>query len=257
MHRVSAFLSGLLLILVTVVVLPVAMLSHARGWQLVQTLPVWWHRFALARLGVRVIETGAPVTGGPLLVTSNHCSWLDIPVLGSRMPLSFVAKSEVARWPIFGLFARLQRCVFVDRQRRGKTGETTSEIAARLGQGNIMVLFAEGTSSDGNEVLPFRSALLGAAKAALGEADGAIVWVQPVAIIYRRLQGLPIGRSDRPRIAWYGDMDLFPHLIAMFAMRALDVEVIWGVPVPFDVGTDRKALAAELERRVREMVTTA
>lgn len=254
MHRISALVSGLALGLVTVMLLPVAITADRLNWPLAQTLPMWWHCFALARLGVRVTEIGAPAPDRPLLITPNHSSWLDIPILASRMPLSFVAKSEVATWPLVGLFARLQHCIFVERDRRARTGLTTGELARRLSAGDAMVLFPEGTSSDGNGVVPFRSALLGAAAAALGDGPGAVVWIQPVAIRYRRLQGLPIGRSDRPRVAWYGDMDLAPHLLTVFLLRAIDVEVIWGEPILFGIKTDRKLLANDLEQRVRTML---
>jgi len=254
MHRISAAISGLALVLVTLVVLPIELLADWLDWRLARRIPVWWHGFTLARLGVRIVETGRPGANRPLLIVANHTSWLDIPILASRMPFSFVAKSEVAKWPIFGLFARLQHCVFVERERRSRTGATTSELADRLAAGDAMVRFPEGTSSDGNQVLPFRSALLGAATAALGATPDAVVWVQPAAIRYRRLQGLPIGRSDRPRVAWYGDMDLLPHLLTVFSLRALDVEVIWGEPVRFGATSDRKKVAGELEETVRGMM---
>jgi 1-acyl-sn-glycerol-3-phosphate acyltransferase len=254
MHRVSAVLSGLALVAVTLALLPVQVLANRADWALARHLPVWWHGFVLARLGLHVTEIGHPGKDRPLLITANHSSWLDISVLASRRPMSFVAKSEVARWPLFGALARLQRCVFVERERRARTGATTSELGQRLANGDVMVLFPEGTSSDGNGVLPFRSALLGAAAAALEKADISVVWVQPVAIRYRRLQGLPIGRFERPRVAWYGDMDLVPHLLTVFSLRALDVEVIWGEPIVFGAKSDRKLMAFDLEQRVRRMM---
>jgi len=254
MHRVSAVFSGLILVMVTLALLPVQLLADRCGLSLAGRLPRWWHGFALDQLGVRVVETGAASHDRPLLIVANHSSWLDIPVLASRLPLAFVAKSEVAGWPVFGLFARLQRCVFVERERRARTGVAAGVLADRLAAGDAMVLFPEGTSSDGNGVLPFRSALLGAAAGALTKSAADTVWIQPVAIVYRRLQGLPIGRFERPRVAWYGDMDLVPHLLGVFALRALDVEVIWGDPVSFGSASDRKIVAADLEQRVRRML---
>jgi 1-acyl-sn-glycerol-3-phosphate acyltransferase len=259
MSRIGAISAAIGLIVVTLVVLPAQMIAHRCKWPFARRLPVWWHRFALARLGFRVTEIGAPAADRPLLLVPNHASWLDIPLLGSRMPLSFVAKSEVARWPIFGLLARLQRCVFVERERRTKTGDVARDIGARLADGDVMVLFAEGTSNDGNGVLPFRSALLGAATAAMtaSRPDGAThatVWVQPVAIRYTRIHGLPVGRADRPKLAWYGDMDLLPHLKAVFALRAVDVEIVWGEPIAAVPGMDRKRLAYDLEVQVRALL---
>lgn len=257
MTRASAILSAILLVAVTLVALPIELLADRFNWPLARSLPVWWHRFALKRLGFRVTEVGHVARERPLLLLPNHSSWLDIPILGSRMPLSFVAKSEVASWPVFGLFARLQRCVFVERERRARTGDVARHIGARLADGDVMVLFAEGTSNDGNGVLPFRSALLGAATSAMGDSGTMgheTVWIQPVAIRYTRIHGLPIGRADRPKLAWYGDMDLIPHLGGVFLLRAVDVEIVWGEPVAFTRAANRKAIAVELESCVRQLL---
>lgn len=251
MRKLAAILAVMRLAAITSIALPLQMLAVKAGWRLAATLPVWWHRRALSALGARVHVTGAPVTDRPLLITPNHVSWLDIPVIAALMPISFVAKSEVADWPLFGLFAKLQRCVFVDRTRRSATGRATSELGSRLADGDCMVLFPEGTSSTGDVVLPFRSALLGAARAAITDGGHQRVWVQPLTLAYTRLGGLPIGRAERPRVGWYGDMDLPPHLWGVFLAGGLDVEVIWGEAVPFDEGTDRKRLTAQLETRVR------
>ena len=109
---------------------------------------------------------GEPVRGRAVLFVSNHVSWADIVVIGSIAPVAFVAKREVADWPLVGITARMQRTVFVDRARRHQTGDAIGEIVERLAAGTSVVLFAEGTSSDGNRVLPFRSALVGAVKEA-------------------------------------------------------------------------------------------
>ncbi len=243
------------LTVVTLILLPLQWLAVRYGWQVRRTIPVLFHRVGCWLLGVRVTERGGLCATRPLLVSANHVSWLDIVVLGSRVPLSFIAKSEVASWPLFGTFARLQRSVFVNRQRRSATGRTNSEIAERLADGDAMVLFAEGTSSDGSRVLPFRSALIGAAQAALagnGEAGPETVWVQPLAIVYTRLQGLPLDRRTRPLIGWYGDMDLAPHLWRLMKEGAMDVELVWGEPVAVTPSTSRKALTLQLEETVRE-----
>lgn len=251
MHALIAALALVRLVAITAVALPVQMLAVRFGWDLARTLPAWWHRRALAAAGVRVHVTGAPVAARPLLVTPNHCSWLDITVIASLMPISFVAKAEVATWPLFGLFARLQRTVFVDRTRRTATGRAASELADRLSAGDCMVLFPEGTSSTGNVVLPFRSALLGAARTAIDGGGHERVWVQPMTVAYTRIAGMPIGRAERPRVGWYGDMELPAHLWGVFSAGGIDVDIVWGEALPFDATTDRKKLAATLEAAVR------
>ncbi len=252
MKGVVAVLAAARLVAVTAVALPTQIVATRFGWPLARTLPVWWHRRALSALGVRVRVTGAPAVARPLLVTPNHCSWLDIPVIGSLMPISFVAKSEVASWPLFGLFAKLQRSVFVDRTRRTATGKAADELGRRLAEGDCMVLFPEGTSSTGDVVLPFRSALLGAARGAMEAGGHDEVWVQPMTVAYTRIAGMPIGRAERPRVGWTGDVDLPPHLWGVFTAGGIDVEIVWGEARPFDAATDRKSLARDLETAVRD-----
>ncbi len=251
MRNTFAALAVARLAVITIVVMPLQMLAVRFGLGWAKTLPLWWHRRALGALGVQVRVTGAPVGDRPLLITPNHSSWLDIPVIASLMPISFVAKAEVAGWPLFGLLAKLQRTVFVDRTRRTATGRTAAELGDRLASGDCMVLFPEGTSSTGGVVLPFRSALLGAARSAIVDGGHACVWVQPMTVVYTRLAGMPIGRADRPRVAWYGDMELPAHLWGVFTAGGIDVEIVWGEAMPFDETTDRKKLTAGLETAVR------
>jgi lyso-ornithine lipid O-acyltransferase len=112
------------------------------------------------------------------------------------------------------------------------------------------VLFAEGTTSDGGRVLPFRSALIGAARSALGD-EAATVTILPLSVIYTRRHGLPLGKAGRPFVAWYGDMDLLPHLSDILAGGPLDVRVEFGEPLDFTPDTDRKKATRIAEERVR------
>src|SRR5688572_24588781 len=155
------------LALALAVMIPLQMLALRYSPRLAAWLPVYMHRLFLRLFRVRVIVQGTPPVHAPLLVLANHVSWLDIPVLGSLRPMSFVAKSEVATWPVVGLFARLQRCVFIERARKSHTTHVNAEVARRLAGGDVIVLFPEGTTSDGNRMLPFRTSLVGAARAAV------------------------------------------------------------------------------------------
>ncbi|MFT0859634.1 lysophospholipid acyltransferase family protein [Ancylobacter sp. G4_0304] len=233
----------------TLVGIPLQAAALALNLSAQRRIPLLFHRAVLALIGIRVRVTGAPATARPLLLVANHVSWLDICVLGAQFPLAFVAKSEVGSWPGIGLLAKLQRTVFVDRAARTATGRAAHEIAGRLGGGDPVVLFAEGTSSDGNRVLPFRSALLGAASR--GEGNAAI---QPLAIAYVAQGGVSLGRTRRPLVAWYGDMDLAPHLMEVLRRGTLDVELRFGELV--EAG-NRKAAAGEAERAVRALLARA
>lgn len=223
-------------------------------------IPVAYHRFLCWLIGIRVTVKGDAISGGPRLITANHTSWLDIPILSSIGPISFVAKSEVAAWPFFGTLARLQRTVFVERERRTKTADSRNQIHARIAKGDTLVLFPEGTSSDGNNVLPFKSALMSVAQLALvqSEADREEdLIVQPVSVAYLNLHGLPMGRRFRPFFAWYGDMELFPHLWEAFRMGPIDVVVECHAPVTIRQMGNRKALAAYCEACCRAGVVDA
>ncbi|WP_298955411.1 lysophospholipid acyltransferase family protein [uncultured Methylobacterium sp.] len=232
-------------------------LSVGRG-RLAGHLPVLLHRLFLRLFGVRVTVLGTPPAAGEAaLVLANHVSWLDIPVLGALRPLSFVAKSEIAGWPVIGHLAKLQRTVFIDRARRRHTATVNAEMSRRLAAGDAVVLFAEGTTGDGNRLLPFRTSLVGAARAALTEGGLDRVRLQPLCIAYVRRHGLPFTRAERPDIAWYGDMELAPHLATFLARGPVDALVIWGEPVAFAAGSDRKVATALAEASIRRAMQAA
>jgi len=242
---------------ITFPLMPVQWLAIRLNLGARRRIPVIYHRMLCAILGVRIRVVGERMPEHPLLIVANHSSWLDIPIISAVAPVVFVAKSEVATWPIFGWLAKLQRSVFVDRKRRARTAEVNAEIGQRLAEGDPVVLFGEGTSSDGNRVLPFRTALIGAARDALAEAEHVRrVWIQPLALAYTELLGLPIGRQHRHMVAWYGGLSLWPHLVGICRRGAIDVVVTWGEPVVFDESTDRKQAARELELKVREITTS-
>jgi 1-acyl-sn-glycerol-3-phosphate acyltransferase len=236
----------------------------ALQWLLARTWPSRWgpasvryYRFLCSLLRIRVQVNGAPLTGQPVLIVSNHVSWADIVVLGAIAPMVFIAKREVSGWPLIGAAARVQKVVFVDRDRRQQTGDAVDEIARRVAEGYLVVLFAEGTSSDGNRVLPFRSALIGAAEAACERANLNELALQPMSICYTRMAGLPMTRVQRPRVAWYGDLDFVPHLKDFIRRNTVDAIVTFGSPVKASRMGDRKVLAKALEKTVRQMMIAA
>jgi 1-acyl-sn-glycerol-3-phosphate acyltransferase len=206
---------------------------------------------------IRVHVVGTPVRDRAVLFVSNHVSWSDILVIGSLAPVAFVAKSEVRGWPLVGVTAQLQRTVFVDRTHRQKTGDAISEMCKRLESGVPVVLFAEGTSSDGNRVLPFRSALVGAVRDACQRSNDKHITIQPMAICYTGVQGIPLGRQHMPVVAWYGDLDFMPHIKAFIKRGPVDAVVSFGEPITADGEADRKEMARTLEGAVRRIMVTA
>jgi lyso-ornithine lipid O-acyltransferase len=245
-------------LLATLLLIPVQWLGvklHA-GWR--RSLPQIYHRFVCKLMGARITVLGTPAKGG-VLMTANHTGWIDIPVLSAVAPVSFVAKHEVNLWPFFGTLARLQRTVFVRRE-RSKALEDRDNIRRRLNEGDALVIFPEGTSGDGNRVLPFKSSLLSAAELAMGDAANGAAHhapVQPVSVSYVGLHGLPMGRETRPLIAWYGDMDLVSHLWEALGAGPIDVIVELHQPLTIDQAGGRKELAAAAETAVRGGVVRA
>ena len=223
-----------------------------------KTFPHRYHRFLCRLFGIRVTVIGEPVQDRGVLMVSNHTSYFDILALSAAACVSFVAKSQVASWPFFGLLAKLQGTVFIDRERRSSAGEARDLMRQRLQDGDALVLFPEGTSDDGNRVLPFKSALMGAAELEI-EVDGhrTPVPIQPVSVTYVGLYGIPMGREYRPLFAWYGDMDLIPHLWEAVRTGPIDVVVEFHRPLTADSAGGRKVLASVAEAIVRAGQTRA
>lgn len=237
---------------ITALILPIHLLAMWRKWPLRKTTARLWHRRVAAVMGLRITTHGPEPAPGTLLA-ANHVSWLDIVALGASANVNFIAKDEVRQMPGFGQLARLQESQFVARNARVQSAEQATTTARRLASGDIMVLFAEATTSDGNFLLPFKSSLFGA----LGRLDGghqtANAWVQPVAIAYTAIDGLPMGRRLRPIAAWPGDLEIGPHLWRVLREGRIDVAIAFGVPIKVTGGTDRKTLAARCQAQVRTM----
>lgn len=244
----------------TVPLMPVQALGLVLRRQWVASFPRFYHRCCRRILGIEVCVIGAPDASRPVLFAANHISYLDITVLGSLLDASFIAKTEIAGWPLLGWLARLQRSVFIDRRVRS-TARQRDSIAARLAAGEPLILFPEGTSGDGNRLLPFKSALFGVAEGAFGRTacDGVpgAATVQPVSIAYTRLDGMPLGRALRPFFAWYGSMSLAPHLWRMLGLGRLEVVVEFHPPTSLAACGSRKALARYCEERVAKGLASA
>lgn len=201
----------------------------------------WCSRRALRVFAVQLSHTG-PLPRSGLLV-SNHLSYLDILVLVSLTPAVFVSKSDVKSWPVFGWFAQLAGTLFVDRTRRSDVTRMNSQIDAALAQGNVVVLFPEGTSWNGSEVLPFKSSLL---EPIVGAAHPLSIGH----IGYAIADG-----SVAADICYWGDMTFFPHLVNLMTKREIQVRVCFA-PIPSPAG-DRKALARQLQAAVVQLPRSA
>ena len=179
---------------------------------------------------------------GTIVVGHKIAENLDIIILGSLIPGRFIAKSEVANWPIFGFLSKITRTIFIRRDRKASP-EQIRLIKEQLDRCEKLILFPEGTSSDGRRVLPFKSPLFDAAM-----LTNSIV--QPITIRYTHLNGIPVGYSSRSLFGWYGDMDLRPHLWNALSLGIFTIEVVFHEPIRADQFSNRKKLAVYCQKTV-------
>jgi len=244
-----ALIRALIYIGFTLVCLPIQVVLVVFGAKASHAFPQFYHRIVLRILGIKLDIRGCPSRKRPCIYVSNHSSYLDIEILGALIRGSFVAKSEVGEWPFFGTLARLQRTVFVDR-RRSQAGKHKTAIEKRLEAGERLILFPEGTTSDGNRVLPFKRALFATAQQ---KVDGDPVMMQPISITYSKFSNLPMDRDMRPVYAWYGDVDLLPHDWDMLKAGTATVVVQFHPTLTIEeVGGDRRALAEHCQKVVAD-----
>lgn len=231
---------GGLLILLTVRLVERPVFAMARPWTPHITQGVC--RTAFRVFGMGYSSHGERMTH-PGAVVSNHSSWMDIFALNAGKRVYFVAKSEVAGWPVIGWLARATGTVFIRRAVRD-AAEQKQVFEDRLTAGHKLLFFPEGTSTDGLRVLPFKPTLFAAF---FSEELRDILWVQPVSVVY----AAPEGASER-FYGWWGDMDFGTHLAKVLAApRQGSVEVIWHKPLEVAAFSDRKALAKAAEEAVR------
>ena len=259
--NIRAFCILIIFSLLTLPLMPVQFAFLKLSLPYARTFPHWYHRCVCRLLGIRLHINGQIAHDRPVLIVANHISWLDIPILSAVAPVSFIAKSEVDSWPFISLLAKLQRTVFVNRTRKTDVVRVADTMAKRLASGDFLVLFAEGTSTDGNRVLPFRSALLSPAFAPASadspkaaDTEPAQPVVQTLSLAYTHLHGIPLGREDRKIAAWYGDMDMLSHAWTLLKAGPLDVGIVLGDPIALSTYRNRKDLAQSAEQQVRQNV---
>ncbi len=218
--------------------------------------PQKFHKVWCRLFGIKVIVVGKPATGGKIgaLLVANHQSYMDIPIIGCTTRLVFVSRADAAKWPVVGIMVKLQESVLIERAKRGEVGQQMQAIRKRLLDGDSVVIFAEGTTSDGNRIKPFKSSLLAAAETT--EDDPVAIPIQPVSVTYVARHGMPIGREFRQLYTWYGDDELVPHLWEMLKSGPLDVVVQYHEPFYMSAG-GRKLAAQKAEDICRSGVENA
>jgi 1-acyl-sn-glycerol-3-phosphate acyltransferase len=205
-----------------------------------------WARALVRVLAVRVTASGTP-PAGPFFLVSNHLGYLDVIVLGSQVPCVFVARGDLASWPLAGRLTRSAGTVFIDRGNKRDIPRAIGRIADVLADGAGVLVFPEGTSSGGAGVLPFRASLLD-----VPARDG--IPVSWAAVSYEATPGEP---PPHRTVCWWGGMPFGSHALALLGLREIRATIAWGdAPI---VDLDRKILAARLHeavaRRFRPVVS--
>lgn len=246
MHHTVALFNLTLVAVWTLLLLPLQLVALALRLRLAALVPRVYHRGNCLILGIKIELVGQKAPTGPVLFVSNHVSRLDIVVLSALIPASFVAKSEVADWPIAGWLAKLQRSIFIER-RRLRAAAYRDQMHERLAAGEQLVLFPEETGSDGHRVLPFKSSFFAVAEVPV---RGRPLAVQPVSLAYTRLDNIPMGRRLRPMFAWCGDMSLLPQLWRIFGAGSVTAVVEFHPVVTIDLFVSRKTMATHCHAEV-------
>ena len=250
--RAALCLVGIALCLLPVI--PLQPLLLLRGGRVAEPLPNLFFRGSCFIMGTKIRVEGKPSKDEPILFVANHISWLDIFVLGAVLKSSFVARADLAGWKLFGWLSKLRRTIFIDRENRARSGAHLEQMIERLDMGDSLILFPEGTSSDGGRVLPFKSSLFAVAERWTGDKP---LTVQPISIAYTEMNGMPLGRHLRPYVGWYGDMELGPHLWELLSMGRVTADIKFHEPVTLETLKTRKAMCAhchgEIEKTVEEL----
>ncbi|HWP22730.1 MAG TPA: lysophospholipid acyltransferase family protein [Candidatus Binatia bacterium] len=249
--KLTAFLSmwAFFFGLVALVHLWVSILGLPNRWQIISRLNRSFTFLLRLILNIKVTVTGdqGALERGGYVIIANHVSYVDGIVLGSIFPIVFVSKLEVKSWPIIGFWNVLCGTIFINRQRKDEVGELIDEMTRKLKQEANILLFPEGTSTNGEKILPFQTVPL----AAPLRNRSIIV---PVTVTYKTIDGEPVSAANRDRVYWYGDMEFISHFWSLLGLGEVEVLVTIQPKVECfryeDNSSGRKKLAEDCYNRV-------
>lgn len=208
-------------ILIWLIVLPLLFfLLRSLRLPIYRELPHYFHRGVCLILGIDVVFSGEETNAKPVLYVSNHISYIDIFVLGG-IRAYYIAKSEVANWPVLGHLARFQNTLFFERN-AGKAKDQLKTMQSHLTSGNNLILFPEGTSTNGTYVKEFKSSLFEAANVA---ENAPRIAIQPITVTYTRYAGEKMDQATLDHYAWYATMPFGPHFKSLFSLKKVEVKV--------------------------------
>lgn len=237
--RLVALLGLVLLLFPPVLVLWMLTLEKLRA-----RLVCWFHTCMRLICGIKLTVEGDISRARPLMIVSNHTSYLDIFILGSVMPLSFTPKREIRSWPVIGFFCVLADCVFIERK-PAHMQEAKAEMEEKLRAGKVLTLFPEGTTGDGFNVMPFKSGFLQV-------VEDYKLPLQPVSLAYTHIGDQPLSATTRELVAWIGEASLITHLMRLLSFASISVTARFYPVQVMAEEDDRKTLAKAAEEAIRD-----
>ena len=216
------------------------------------TLPRLWHKGVCFIIGLKVEIVGIPVHNKQLIYVGNHISYLDIPAIGSVLKASFIAKEDIAGWPVIGFLARVQQTAFISRS-SAKAKKVANALDVMVKDGKSLILFPEGTSTVGTSVLPFKSSLFSLAQ----PKDSGPIPIQPFIIELVDADGKPLTPETRDYYAWYADMEFAPHIWIYLQTRGATVRLTFLDVITPQPAQDRKELCKIIETQISSGLTVA
>jgi 1-acyl-sn-glycerol-3-phosphate acyltransferase len=254
--KFAAFLSlwVVFFVLVAIVHLWISILGLPNRWKILSRLNRNYTLLLRLILNIKVTIAGdaGQLERGGYVVIANHVSYVDGIVLGSIFPIVFVSKREVKKWPIVGQWNVLCGTIFINRQRKNEVGTMVREMTRKLRQEANVLLFPEGTSTNGEKMLPFQTVPL----AAPLRSRSIIV---PVTLAYTTIDEQPVTAANRDFVYWYGDMDFVTHFWNLLGRRGVEVLVTLHPKIECfryaDNSAGRKKLAEDCYNRVLGRVT--
>ena len=212
-------------------------------------IPIIFHRILLKILGIKVKVIGKKTSLRPLILAGNHTSYIDIIILGSIMPICFIAKQEIKSWFLFGFLAKMQNTIFIKRK-NFKTLENIKNINKGLDFESAVVLFPEGTTNSGKKILNFKSSFFN-----LFESNNTL-GLQNFSLCYTHVNSMPIDNRTRPQVSWYGDMNIVTHLLNFLKLSSVNATVVLH-PIMQLKEQNREALSLSSIKQVKEGIILA
>ena len=212
-------------------------------------IPIIFHRILLKILGIKVKVIGKKTSLRPLILVGNHTSYIDIIILGSIMPICFIAKQEIKSWFLFGFLAKMQNTIFIKRK-NFKTLENIKNINKGLDFESAVVLFPEGTTNSGKKILNFKSSLFNVFE------NNNTLRLQNFSLCYTHVNGMPIDNRTRPLISWYGDMNIVKHLLNFLKLSSVNATLILHPVMQFK-DENRKTISMLSFKQVKDGIVAA